>query len=427
MGEGDRADFRLLFVDDEKSILTSLKRTFARQGYTLATEENGEDALALMDRETISAAVIDLKMPGMDGLTLLTEIKKRHPTVRVVMLTAHGNVQDAVKAVKSGADDFIEKPFVPESLTARVRRLYELWSLARENQRLKTEIGFRFHYDKLIGSSPAMLQLKSEISQIGPSDVTVLVQGETGTGKELAAKAIHAHSPRAGKDFVAVDCAAINESILESELFGHAKGAFTGAHTAAVGLVRSADKGTLFFDEIGELPPSLQSKFLRVLQEREVRPVGSTRPHPVDVRVIAATNRDLREEVARGRFREDLYYRLETITLQIPPLRERMDDISELACYFLSKYGTDFSQVQSFSRTAMAAMEVYSWPGNVRELENVIRRAMALGQSPIVQEFDLPPQITGAAGHFFAAGLRPLGPGFRHPVIFLRFRVQPGP
>jgi len=390
---GEMERFTLLFVDDEKLILSSLKRTFADQGYQLFTAENGEEALTVLGKVIINAAIIDLKMPQMDGLTLLNRIKTLDPRVQMVMLTAHGSIKDALSALKEGAIDFIEKPFSPESIVARVRQLYEIWWLKRENKQLKTEIGFKFKYEKMIGSSTKMLELKRMISQIGLSDATVLIQGETGTGKELVAKAIHCHSPRAGKSFVAVDCASINETMLESELFGHTKGAFTGAHTSTKGLIKAADHGTLFFDEIGELPIQLQSKLLRVLQEREIRAVGSDTTSKVDIRVITATNRDLQVEIGQNQFREDLYYRLEAITLQVPPLRDRSEDIRDLAHFFLNKHKTEFSKAEIISENALADLELYKWPGNVRELENVIRRSMALCQSSDIRRADLPPHI----------------------------------
>ncbi|MBT3387607.1 MAG: sigma-54-dependent Fis family transcriptional regulator [Desulfobacula sp.] len=391
---GEIEIFNLLFVDDEQSILSSLKRIFSDEGYRLLSADSGEDALELLRRHDISAAVIDLKMPQMDGLELLEQVRKSYPCVRVVMLTAHGSIKDAVDALKVGAVDFMEKPFSPEGIIARVRQLYEVWKLEIENQQLKTQIGFRFNYEKMIGSSIKVLELKQMISQISLSDATVLIHGETGTGKELVAKAIHYHSPRAKNSFVAVDCASINETMLESELFGHIKGAYTGAHTSTKGLIRSADHGTLFFDEIGELPVQLQAKLLRVLQEREVRPVGSDTTSKVDIRVIAASNRDLKAEIGKNQFREDLYYRLEAITLHVPPLRDRTDDIQDLAEFFLNKYKTDFSTAEIFSKNALTAMELYSWPGNIRELENVIRRSMALCQSRVIQRSELPSHIS---------------------------------
>ena len=386
-------NFTLLFVDDEKSILSSLKRTFFEEDYIIHAVDNGEKALALMAEIKVHAALIDLKMPGMDGFSLLKKIKERYPHVMIMMLTGHGSIKDAVEAVKTGAVDFIEKPFIPEGLVARIRQLFKIWQLEQENQRLKKEISFRFKYEKLIGNSVKALQLKRIISQAGPSDATVLIQGETGTGKELVAKAIHHHSARSKCDFVVVDCTTISETMLESELFGHAKGAFTGAYVENKGLARTAHKGTLFFDEIGELPLQIQGKLLRLIQEKEVRPVGLNKSIKVDIRILAATNRNLKKEIGKKRFREDLYYRLDTVMVKVPPLRQRTEDIYLLANYFIKKIKTDFSAIESVSKEALTFMEKYAWPGNIRELENVIRRAMALSSNLTILPEDLPETI----------------------------------
>lgn len=386
--------FSLLFVDDEKSILSSLKRVFFDAGYNLYSASSGEEALSLISETEINAALIDLKMPGMDGPTLLKKIKEKYPTIMVVMLTGHGTISDAVKAIRHGAEDFIEKPFVPESLMAKVHSLCERWQLKAENQRLREEIAHRFKYEKLIGTSPKALELKQLISKASQSDATVLIQGETGTGKELVAKAFHHHSPRSDNSFTVVDCATVNETMLESELFGHVKGAFTNAHQSTKGLVLTADKGTLFFDEIGELPLKIQGKLLRVIQEKEIRPLGSNRSQKVDIRIIAATNRDLKKEILENKFREDLYYRLETVKLQVPPLRDRVDDIPDLTAYFINMNKTEFSTVNNISVDALTYMAKYSWPGNIRELENLIRRVMALSSEEKILVSDLPEKIS---------------------------------
>lgn len=385
--------FCLLFVDDEKSILTALKRTFIEENYRLLTAENGRNALALMEREEIHCAVIDLKMPEMGGLELLGRIKGGWPHIKVMVLSAHGNVADAVEAIQYGALDFIEKPFVPESLTAKIRQQYNQWALETENYSLRQQVGNQFGFQKLVGRSNQMLKLKKTITQIGLSDATVLIEGETGTGKELVARALQYNSSRTDTPFVAMDCAAISESMFEAELFGHVKGAFTGANTSARGIIRTADRGTLFFDEIGELPLKMQAKLLRVLQEREVRAVGSAKTVKVDIRVLAATNRDLKEEVREGRFREDLFYRLEAITIHVPPLRERMGDITELVRFFLARHKPEREQLKQFAPDAMSMLEGYNWPGNVRELENVVRRSIALCKSPVIEVTDLPESI----------------------------------
>jgi DNA-binding NtrC family response regulator len=390
--------FRLLLVDDEPSVLSSLKRIFFKDEYQIHTAGNGAQALELLAEIKMDAALIDLKMPGMDGLTLMKEMRKDFPQVMVIILTGHGSIQEAVDAVKLGAVDFLEKPYEPEALRNRIAQLHQIWNLREENRQLRSRIEFQFGFDRLVGNSTAMLKLKELIAQIGPNDAPVLIQGETGTGKELVARAIHHHSPRATGNFVPVDCAAISETVIESELFGHVKGAFTGAHMSTLGLVRSADGGTLFLDEVGELSPAIQSKLLRTVQESEVRPVGSNKAYPVDIRILAATNRDLAREVAGNNFREDLYYRLNVVVIEVPPLRERKDDIALLAKYFLKRFATDLTPTRDIARKTYFFLENHSWPGNIRELENVIRRAIALGRSEMISPEDLPPNIFAPSG-----------------------------
>jgi len=385
--------FSLLMVDDEPAVLSSLKRVFFEEDHDIHTAGSGEDALALLEKVRIHAALIDLKMPGMDGLALLQEIRKRYPGLMVIMLTGHGGIKEAVEAIKLGADDFLEKPFSPEGLRARVGQLRHIWELTEENRALRHKIESHFTFERLVGNSTPMLGLKETIAQVGPGETSVVIQGETGTGKELVARAIHYHSPRSEKEFVPVDCAAISETVIESELFGHVKGAFTGAHISSLGLIRSANKGTLFLDEIAELSPAMQAKLLRTLQEREVRPVGSSRSHSVDVRILAATNRDLAEEVSLGSFREDLFYRLNVVLVSVVPLRNRREDIPLLAKYFVKRFATDFSPVKDISPEALICLENHDWPGNVRELENVLRRAVALGKGKTIIPEDLPSNI----------------------------------
>lgn len=391
--EFSQPQFSLLLVDDEPAVLSTLKRVFFEDDYKIFTAISGEEALSMIQETKINAALIDLKMPGMDGLTLLKKVKELYPDIMVIMLTGHGGIQDAVEAIKLGATDFLEKPFSSEGLRARISQLHQIWKLKEENRNLKRQTEFQFGFDRLVGNSTPILRLKQMVLQAGSADVPVLIQGETGTGKELVAKAIHHHSPRSESSFVPVDCAAISENVMESELFGHVKGAFTGAHVSTLGLIRSADRGSLFLDEIGELSPAIQAKLLRTIQEKEVRPVGSSQTHVVDVRIIAATNQDLSQEVSRGTFREDLLYRLNVLTLDVPPLRERKKDIPLLARHFIKRFGTEFSPVKGISEEALVSLDNYSWPGNVRELENVIRRAMALGKVEIILPENLPDSI----------------------------------
>jgi DNA-binding NtrC family response regulator len=389
--------FALMLVDDETSILSSLKRVFHRSPYDLYTAQNGVEALEILKNTPIDAALIDLLMPEMTGMELLERMQTEYPSVRVVILTGSGGVQDAVKAIKLGAIDFIEKPYETENLETRINQLFHIWRLEQENRRLKRQVHYQFSYDQLIGNSTAMLNLKKMIVQVAGVDASILIQGDTGTGKELVARAIHFHSPRSGRSFVPVDCAGISETVMGSELFGHVKGAFTGAHENTKGLFRTADKGTLFLDEVGELPLSMQVKLLRVIQEKEVRPVGASLSYPVDVRILAATNRDLEREVVEGRFRQDLFYRLNVVTISTPRMTDRKDDIALLSRHFVQQFASPASTVSQISQEALTYLCSYAWPGNVRELENVIRRAVAMGQGEQIMPGDLPESINGGS------------------------------
>jgi DNA-binding NtrC family response regulator len=390
--------FSLLLVDDEPNILSSLKRIFRNAPYELWTAENGGAALEYLHQTPIDAALVDLKMPQMDGMELLSQIRAKFPAVRVIILTGYGGVRDAVAAIKLGAVDFLEKPFEDESLRARVDQLHQMWQLERENRQLKEQMQFSFGFEQLIGNSNALLNLKRMILQVAHSEASILIQGETGTGKELVAQAIHFHSPRKNHPFVPVDCAGISETVMGSELFGHMKGAFTGAHENTPGLIRSADKGTVFLDEVGELSLSMQVKLLRAIQEKEVRPVGASRSYPVDVRFLAATNRNLEEEVAQGRFRQDLFYRLNVVVMTAPPLRERLEDVPLLIRHFI-RQSTDASKpALGLSKDALACLMTYEWPGNVRELENVMRRAVAMCQGDQILPQDLPESVYAPPG-----------------------------
>jgi len=393
MDNAERPQFSLMLVDDEPAVLASLKRVFRAAPYKLYTAENGHNALEILQDNKIDAALVDLQMPEMSGLELLERIRKQWPWVQVVILTGFGGVKEAVEAIQMGAADFLQKPFENETIDARMNQIFHIWSLEQENQRLREKVQFQFGYDQLIGNSTAMLKLKKMIMQVAGSDASVLIQGETGTGKELVARAIHYHSPRSSHPFVPVDCASISETVMGSELFGHVKGAFTGAHETTRGLIRSADKGTLFLDEVGELPLAMQGKLLRAIQEKEVRPVGSSQSHQVDVRILAATNRNLEEEVNEGRFRQDLYFRLNVVVLGVPSLASRLDDIPLLTRYFIQQFATPVSSVTHLSNKALICMNAYDWPGNVRELENVIRRAVAMGQGQGIMPHDLPESI----------------------------------
>jgi DNA-binding NtrC family response regulator len=429
--------FRLICVDDEPKHLAAIRRLFRSKPYELLLASSGEEALDLMARRSVHAGLVDLKMPGMDGLDLLRTVRDRHPEVKVIMLTGHGGVDSAVEAIRLGAVDYLEKPVEPESLSARVGQLYQIWSLETENQRLRAENPSDAGFTDLVGSAPAFQELKRMITRIGPADASVLIEGETGTGKELVARAIHRHSKRRSGVYVPVDCGALTETVMGSELFGHVKGAFTGAAASHQGLMRAADKGTLFLDEVGELSAAMQVKLLRSIQEREVRPVGADKSYSVDLRILAATNRNLETEAAEGRFREDLFYRLNVVTLKVPPLRERREDIPQLVRHFINKFSTESDGAEAANKVlcdagspgsgiqdpdqmrgdpsaptidpqAMACLMSYDWPGNVRELENMVRRAVAIGLTETLTVADLPPKLNAGLVQPAGEGLYPV-------------------
>jgi DNA-binding NtrC family response regulator len=402
-----QSKFSFLIVDDDPGVISILKSAFSDTSYQIYTAMNGKSALALMEKVRIDATLIDLVMPEMDGITLLKEIKKDYPETMAIMLSGYGCIETAVKAVKLGAVDFLEKPISPEGLRFCLAQLYEKWKAKKENRTPGVKIESRLGYDKLVGSSRVIRKLKQIIAQVGPTDAPVLIEGQTGTGKELVARAVYDHSRRSKKSFMPVDCAAISETVIESELFGHVKGAFTGAHISTLGIIRSADKGTLFLDEIGELPQSVQAKLLRTIQEREVRPVGSTKRYPVDIRVIAATNRDLEEEVLKGSFNEALFYRLNVVNINVPQLQDRKEDIPLLARHFAKRFAPAHSQVKDISPEALECLEAYDWPGNIRELENVIQRAIALGSKNLIRTWDLPKKIYALSAKTSKSQLKP--------------------
>jgi two-component system response regulator GlrR len=348
-------------------------------GYKTIMAESGEQALAREPDEPYDMAIVDLKLNGMSGITLLERLLRLHPHLPVIILTAHGTIASAVEATKKGAYDYLTKPFDPKDLLHRIEKALEVRKLRGEVEQLRTLVRERYHPDNVVASSEKMHQVLRQIAQIAVTDSTVCLYGESGTGKELIAKSIHAMSRRARGPFIAINCGAIPEGLLENELFGHVKGAYTGADQAHRGLLRQADSGTLFLDEIGELSPALQVKFLRVLQEQEFYPLGAGQPTKADFRLIAATNQDLWEAVNKGRFREDLYYRIHVIPVVLPPLRERQEDIPLLAQYFLQRFARAVhKEVKGFSPEAMQQLMLYHWPGNVRELANVVERAVVL-------------------------------------------------
>ncbi len=385
---------RILVVDDERSMREFLEIFFRREGYDVVTCEGVESALVAVEADDYDVVISDIQMPERSGLEVLGTVREASPETPVIMITAFGTTESAIAAMKQGAHDYITKPFKVDEIRVVVEKALEKHSLARENRRLRTELRNQVRRRSIIGNSMAIQRVFELIAQVAETKTNVLVVGESGTGKELAARAIHDQSDRCDNAFVAVNCAAIPENLLESELFGHVKGAFTGAVQNKAGLFETADGGTLFFDEIGELSPSLQVKLLRAIQDKLIRRVGGTQDHRVDVRILAATNRSLEEEVAASRFREDLYYRLNVIQMRLPPLRERMEDVPLLVHHFIEKYAGELGKpIEGASDEAMAVLLRYEFPGNVRELENVIERAVALSRGCTLERDALPPNV----------------------------------
>jgi two-component system response regulator HydG len=386
----------LLIVDDEPGNLESLRRIFEREPFRIATAPGPKEALEEVRREPPAVVLTDVRMPGGDGVSLLRAVRQLAPGTEVVLMTAYGTIETAVEAMKEGAYDFVEKPLKRAGIVRAVRRAAERAMLLRENARLRATLeGVQEDGRTLVGTSPAWRRTVQMAMQVGTSQATVLLLGESGTGKEVLARAIHRHSNRSGMPFVAVSCAAIPETILEAELFGYERGAFTGAATRRDGRFAVAHGGTLFLDEVGEIPPSVQVKLLRVLQSGEYEPLGSSgKVRQADVRLIAATNRDLAAEVAAGRFRDDLYYRLNVIAITCPPLRHRHGDVPLLAQHFLRKFCLrDGRDVRGFTPAALEALERHAWPGNVRELENAVERAVVLARGERIDVGDLPPSV----------------------------------
>jgi DNA-binding NtrC family response regulator len=372
---------RILIVEDEDKLRRILELQLLDSGFDVVKAATAEEALPFMDRADL--ILTDFKLPGMTGLEMLQLIRRQDSHVPVIVMTAFGTVENAVDAMKAGAADFLLKPFSLDHLTTVVNKALEIRSLRDENRRLKEELGRKYQWDNIVGRSTAMQQIFGTIMRVAPTRATVLLAGESGVGKDLIARAIHFHSPRKDRPFVKINCAAIPENLMESELFGYEKGAFTGANTSKPGKFEEADTGTVMLDEIGEVPANIQIKLLRVLQEREFERLGSNKTMHIDVRVVAATNRDLRAALEDGTFREDLYYRLNVVPMEIPPLRARKEDIPYLAHHFVEKLAPEMGgRVTDITDAAIEKLMQYSWPGNVRELENVIERSivMALGE-----------------------------------------------
>ncbi len=392
---------RIFVVDDDTSSRDLLSRILAGEGHHVTALADGREALERLADAPPDLVVSDIRMGEVDGLQLTDALRERAPDTPVLLVTAFGNIDGAVEAIRRGAFDYISKPYDVDGIKVVVARALEQRRLALENRALRRDLRDKYRLENVVGRSEAMLQVYKTAARVAASDATVLIQGESGTGKELVARAIHSASPRAQRPFVAVDCGAIAEGVLESELFGHARGAFTGAQTTRRGLFEEANQGTIFLDEIGDVGQNLQARLLRALQEGTIRRVGTNETIAVDVRVVAASNRDLEQAVKEGRFREDLFYRLNVVTIRIPPLRDRREDIPLLAEHFAAKHGRQ--EGAAISPGARDLLLAYDWPGNVRELENVIARALALNPSGVVTPQDLPDHVRGA--HPAAASL----------------------
>ncbi len=379
---------RILVVEDEDKLRRVIQLELESNGYEVDGAPTAEQALGLA---TVADLVLtDLRLPGMDGLHLISELRARGVGAAAIVMTAHGSVEAAVEAMKLGAADFLQKPFSLDHLTTVVGKVLAVQSLRSENQRLREQLDQRYQFDNIIGRSGVMREIFHTVERVAPTRATVLLAGESGVGKDMIARAIHQHSPRKNHAFVKINCTAIPENLMESELFGYEKGAFTGAHTSKPGRFEQADKGTAFLDEIGDVPPNIQVKLLRILQERQFERLGSNVTRNVDVRVVAATNVDLRAALEGGRFREDLYYRLNVVPINVPPLRERKEDIAFLAMHFVRKLSAELGSVaRDISPAAMDRLVAHSWPGNVRELENTIERSLVLASSEMLQAADV--------------------------------------
>jgi DNA-binding NtrC family response regulator len=403
---------RLVVIDDEVNAAAALETLLKEDGYEIARAHDARSALALLEKTEPDVVLTDLRMPGMDGLELLAKIKEIRPETMVILMTAFGTVKTAVKAMKLGAEDYLSKPIDVEELEVVLQKALDRKGLVEEARSLRERLEHKYRLDNLVGESPEMLAVFKTIRQVAPSSASVLLLGESGTGKELFAQALHQNSPRRNRPFIKVACAALPETLLESELFGHEKGSFTGAVYTRAGRFEAADGGTLFLDEIGDITPTVQVKLLRFLEEREFERVGGNRTFKVDVRIVAATHRDLKKKLEEGTFREDLYYRLNVIEIHIPPLRERPGDIPLLAHHFLRKYAdANGKDIKSISDDVLALLLSHGWPGNVRELENAMERAVVLSSEGVLTPVHFPTlrRAAGAEAPKPAAGVATLG------------------
>lgn len=390
------SEAKVLVIDDESIVCHSCRRILEKVGHKVETSTTSEGALKKLEKVRFDVAIVDLKMPGIDGMEILRRIKQKYPETSVIMITGYSTVETAVKAMKMGAFDYVSKPFTPDELQIIVKKALDKKRLLFENRYLREQLQKKHRFGSIIGKSEKMQEVYQTVEKVAPTDSTVLICGESGTGKELVAKAIHYNSPRKDKSFISVDCGALSENLLESELFGHIKGSFTDARVTKPGLFEIANGGTFFLDEVATISLSIQAKLLRVLQEREFKPVGGTKWRKIDIRLIAATNRDLKKLIEKGSFREDLFYRLNILPIFLPPLRERREDIPLLVVHFLKKYNRERGgNVENISPEAMDFLMSYSWPGNVRELENVIERVVVMSEETTIKPQHLPLNIRG--------------------------------
>ncbi|MBI5098437.1 MAG: sigma-54-dependent Fis family transcriptional regulator [Nitrospirae bacterium] len=398
---------KILIVDDEPDICRALEFLLTREGYDVNTACSGENAIAKMEKTTFDVVLTDLKMGSVDGMAVIEKAKEINPGTAVIMMTAFASIESAVDAMKKGATDYIVKPFLNEEIKLTVRRLLEQKKLITENIALKQQISQRMTYRELAANSDSMLKILETLEKIIPTKSNIILLGESGTGKGLIAEMIHTNSPRRDKPFISINCSAIPEGLLESELFGYKKGAFTGAVSDKLGLITLAHQGTLFLDEIGDMPINLQAKLLKVLETGEVYPLGDTKHKIVDIRIISATNVDIEARVKEGKFREDLYWRLNVIEIKIPPLRERKDDIEILTKHFIEKFSKEHNKnIQGIDRKALSHFMDYSWPGNVRELGNVVERAIVLAEGNYLTPADLPEKIRNIEHHIESSTLK---------------------
>ena len=393
-----RADYQILIVDDDESIRRMLAAVLARDGFQTSTAGSGEEGLAVFRAQSPDIVLMDIRMPGLSGIEAMSAMLELRPGATVILMTAYADLDTAVRAIKNGVFDFVIKPFDLAEIGLLVNRAFQMREMRRQIGQLQQELSQAYRFDRIVTRDPGMLSLCESVARIASSNATVVIHGESGVGKELLAASLHYNSPRAQKPFVKVNCGAIPEGLLESEFFGHEKGAFTGAVARRTGRFEHADGGTLFLDEIGELPLALQVKLLRVLQDREFERVGGDKTLRVDVRLVAATNRDLEAMVAEGTFRSDLFYRLNVVSLTVPPLRERIDDIAVLAAHFLRKFTAEHGrEIDGFDDHALAVMQRCAWPGNVRELSNAVERAVVMSSGSTIFAEDLPLPVVAAS------------------------------